>query len=60
MRNLLVPVIDDTLTSLKEKGALKLAERPGYSVEPPKNAAHGDLSCNVAMVIQNGPSTDLR
>jgi arginyl-tRNA synthetase len=54
MRNLLVPVIDDTLTALKQKGALKLAERPSYVVEPPKNAAHGDLSCNVAMVMAKG------
>jgi arginyl-tRNA synthetase len=52
MRSLLVPVIDDTLNALKQKGALKLVERPTYNVEPPKQAAHGDLSCNVAMVIQ--------
>src|SRR5688572_33108484 len=51
MRNLLVPVIDATLTALKTSGAIKLDVKPSYVVEPPKNAAHGDLSCNVAMVM---------
>jgi arginyl-tRNA synthetase len=51
MRNLLAPLIDDTLQALKDKGALKLVEKPAYTVDPPKNAAHGDLSCNVAMVM---------
>ena len=54
MRNLLVPVIDATLAALKASGAIKLESKPTYVVEPPKNAAHGDLSCNVAMVMAKG------
>ncbi|HEY4220915.1 MAG TPA: arginine--tRNA ligase, partial [Myxococcota bacterium] len=51
MRNLLVPVVDQALAALKARGALTLASVPAYSVEPPKNAAHGDLSVNVAMML---------
>jgi arginyl-tRNA synthetase len=52
MRSLLVPLVDDALLALKTAGALKVSTAPDYSVDPPKNAAHGDLSCNVAMVMQ--------
>ncbi len=51
MRNLIVPVVDDTLAALKAAGHLRLESAPAYVVEPPKNAAHGDLSVNVAMVM---------
>lgn len=51
MRNLLQPVIDATLEALKARGVLKLVEAPAYALEPPKNPAHGDLSCNVAMIM---------
>jgi arginyl-tRNA synthetase len=54
MRNLLVPLIDDALLALKNAGALKLPSTPVYVVDPPKNAAHGDLSCNIAMVLAKG------
>lgn len=54
MRNLLVPLVDESLLALKNAGALKLVAMPEYVVEPPKNAAHGDLSCNVAMVMAKG------
>jgi arginyl-tRNA synthetase len=54
MRNLLAPLIDDTLAALKERGQVKLAAAPAYTVDPPKNPAHGDLSCNVAMVMAKG------
>jgi arginyl-tRNA synthetase len=52
MRHLLAPVLDATLAALKRDGALRLEETPRYTIEPPKNAAHGDLSTNIAMVIQ--------
>src|SRR5690349_10687109 len=52
MRSLLVPLVDEALLALKTAGALKVSTPPEYSVDPPKNAAHGDLSCNVAMVMQ--------
>ncbi len=51
MRTLVVAIVDATLAALKEQGTLRLTARPEYVVEPPKNAAHGDLSCNVAMVM---------
>lgn len=52
MRNLLVPLVDDALSVLKAAGTLKVSSPPEYSVNPPGNPAHGDLSCNVAMVMQ--------
>jgi arginyl-tRNA synthetase len=51
MRQLILTVVDDTLEALKAKGELKLEARPAYSVDPPKNAAHGDAAVNVAMVL---------
>lgn len=51
MRNLVSGIVDATLTALAEQGTLKGVERPAFVVEPPKNATHGDLSCNVAMVL---------
>lgn len=54
MRNLLVPLVDESLLALQNAGAIKLATMPEYTVDPPKNAAHGDLSCNVAMVMAKG------
>jgi arginyl-tRNA synthetase len=51
MRTLVAAIVDATLNALKEQGALKLQARPEYVVEPPKNPTHGDLSCNVAMVM---------
>ena len=51
MKQHLVPLVDDALTALKARGALALAAPPAYVVGPPKDAAHGDLQCNVAMVL---------
>ena len=60
MRNLVCGIVDATLNALKEQGKLKLAARLEYVVEPPKNAAHGDLSCNVAMVMAKAEGTPPR
>src|SRR5688572_13329737 len=55
MKESVVVVVTATLNALKERGALKLeAGVPAFNVDPPKNAAHGDFSCNVAMVIAKG------
>lgn len=51
MRQKVRAVIDETLTALKAKGTLSFPEVPGYSVEVPKDPAHGDWSCNVAMTL---------
>lgn len=52
MKETVVAVITATLTALKERGALTLAAGiPAFSVDPPKNAAHGDFAVNVAMML---------
>ena len=51
MRQKVFALIDETLAALKAAGTLKLEQMPGYTVEPPKNAAHGDWAVNVAMVL---------
>jgi arginyl-tRNA synthetase len=45
-------VIEATLGALRERGVLELpSPLPPYSVEAPKQAEHGDWSCNAAMVL---------
>ncbi|HVG61209.1 MAG TPA: arginine--tRNA ligase, partial [Hyalangium sp.] len=51
MRQKVFALIDDTLAALKAAGTLKLEQVPGYTVEPPKNPAHGDWAVNVAMLL---------
>ncbi len=51
MRQKVRQVVEATLASLKASGALPYAELPQYSVEVPKQADHGDWSCNIAMVL---------
>jgi len=51
MRQKVFALIDATLSSLKAAGTLKLEQAPGYTVEPPKNAAHGDWAVNVALLL---------
>ena len=53
MRHLIENVVDATLRALHARGELKQPSA-AYSVDPPKQAAHGDLSCNVAMVVAKG------
>lgn len=50
MKQQVKAVIDATLASLKSSGQLSFETIPHYNVEVPKNAEHGDWSCNVAMV----------
>lgn len=51
MRPLVSEIIQRTLEHLKAEGALTLATMPAFSVDAPKNAAHGDYAVNVAMMI---------
>jgi arginyl-tRNA synthetase len=51
MRQKVRALIDETLTALKSAGTLKLEQVPAYTVEAPKNPAHGDWSVNVAMML---------
>ncbi|PZR10257.1 MAG: arginine--tRNA ligase [Archangium gephyra] len=50
MKQQVKAVIDATLASLKSSGQLSFESIPNYNVEVPKDASHGDWSCNVAMV----------
>src|SRR5262245_60059649 len=51
MRQKVFALIDRTLAALKAAGTLKLEQAPAYTVEPPKNPAHGDWAVNVAMLL---------
>lgn len=51
MRQKVFALIDETLAALKAAGTLKLEQKPAYTVEPPKNPAHGDWAVNVAMLL---------
>jgi arginyl-tRNA synthetase len=44
-------IVDATLASLKDSGALRFEGAPRYTVEAPQQAGHGDWSCNVALVL---------
>ncbi len=51
MRHVVRTIVDATLQALKAAGTLKLEVMPNYSVESPKQAAHGDWSVNAAMML---------
>jgi arginyl-tRNA synthetase len=51
MRQKVYALIHETLAALKAAGTLKLEQVPGYTVEPPKNPAHGDWAVNVALML---------
>ncbi len=51
MKQLVKEVVEDTLLKLKNEGTITFDVVPQYNVEVPKNADHGDWSCNVAMVM---------
>ena len=52
MKEAVVAVVTATLNALKARGELRLENGvPAFSVDPPKNAAHGDFAVNVAMVL---------
>ncbi len=51
MKQQVKAVIDATLASLRESGAIGFDAIATYGVEVPKNPEHGDWSCNVAMVM---------
>lgn len=52
MKDLVVTAVTDTLHALQGQGVLRLpAGVPAFSVDPPKQAAHGDFACNVAMML---------
>ena len=52
MKEIVAAAITEALHALKAKGGLRLeAGVPAFSVELPKQAAHGDFATNVAMVL---------
>lgn len=55
MKHAVVNVVTATLHALRAAGTLKLESGvPAFSVDPPKNAAHGDFAVNVAMMLSKG------
>src|SRR3954449_11921380 len=54
-------LLDGVLDELVAEGALPEGlERRGVTVEPPRDAAHGDLATNAAMVLAKGAKTNPR
>jgi arginyl-tRNA synthetase len=51
MKHKVRQVVETTLAALRAKGKVQYEELPAYNVEAPKQAAHGDWSCNIAMVL---------
>jgi arginyl-tRNA synthetase len=51
MKSQVRALIDATLHALKSKGLISFDAIPGYTVEVPRQAEHGDWSCNVALVM---------
>ena len=52
MKDLVVTAVTDTLNALKAAGTLRLDNGvPAFTVEPPKQAAHGDFAVNIAMML---------
>src|SRR5215207_3526765 len=54
-------LLDGVLDELVAEGALPDGlERRGIAVEPPRDASHGDLATNAAMVLAKGAGTNPR
>src|SRR5687767_12255508 len=54
-------LLDGLLDELEADGALPAGlERRGVAVEPPRDASHGDLATNAAMVLAKGAGTNPR
>jgi arginyl-tRNA synthetase len=47
IHDIISAAVDETVKS----GALTLSHPPGFGVEPPREASHGDLATNVAMLL---------
>ena len=51
MRELLQSLLGDALAAARDAGELELAETTPVVVEKPREQGHGDLACNVAMLL---------
>ncbi len=52
MKDIVVTAVAHALSALQAAGTLRLQDGvPVFSVDPPKQAAHGDFACNVAMML---------
>jgi len=54
MKERLIKLIEESIDSCLEKGILKKTDIPSIEVEFPKEGAHGDYACNVAMILASG------
>ncbi len=52
MKQRVSEIIEQTLLALKAAGEFGFEQVPAFSVEPTKQAAHGDYACNIALVLQ--------
>src|SRR5687768_9981510 len=54
-------LLDEVLDALETEGALPAGlNRKPVAVEPPRDAGHGDLATNAAMVLAKGAGTNPR
>ena len=54
-------LLDEVLDALEAEGALPVGlNRKPVAVEPPRDASHGDLATNAAMVLAKGAGTNPR
>ena len=54
-------LLDEVLDALEAEGALPAGlNRKPVAVEPPRDASHGDLATNAAMVLAKGAGTNPR
>ena len=54
-------LLDGVIDELQSEGVLPSdLNRRGVAVEPPRDAAHGDLASNAAMVLAKGAGTNPR
>jgi arginyl-tRNA synthetase len=52
MKDIVITAVENALSALQAAGTLRLPDGvPAFSVDPPKQAAHGDFACNVAMML---------
>jgi arginyl-tRNA synthetase len=51
MKDVIHSLLSEAFVKAKEGGELKISDLPPFAIEVPKDAAHGDLASNVALVL---------
>ncbi len=60
MKQQLKTIINDSLTLLKEQGALQIEVFPDVQIEQARDKQHGDYACNIAMLLAKPAKTNPR